>query len=219
MSLSADFGVTSYRKLLPVPDGAKVMSKAAINIDAMGISLAAPDEAFISGKLVGKVLRAQGAGAEDFLPLLEESEAIVERQIIPRRRSHASQWMLGRMDLSSIVSSRRANWLRLRELLVPLVNAGRLQLLMPILDSNDVPLGHPVIIADGMRDRLKQHLAERDIYCPVHWTLDFLPEPIAFARELGVAASVLTLPIDQRMTNRHVEYMADSITGFFREIK
>lgn len=217
MSLTADFGVTSYRKLLPVPDGSTVMSRKAIDLEAIGLELAAPDEAFVSGKLAGKALRAQGAAAVDFLPLLEGAEASLDRQVIPRKVSHISQWMLARMDMQGIALSRRKNWLQLQGLLTPLVRAERLRPLMTDLHEGEVPLGFPIIVAPASRDPLKRYLAAREIYCPVHWVLDFLPEPDVFARERAVAATVLTLPIDQRMTNRHVEYMADSIADFFRE--
>jgi len=219
MGLTADFGVTSYRKLLPVPDGAMIMSLEPINLEAIGMELAVPDEAFISGKLLGKVLRAQGAAATDFLSLLEDAEATLIRPIIPRKLSYISQWILTRLDIQGIAKSRRDNWLQLQGLLTQLIDAGHLRQLMPDLEEDEVPLGFPIIVARGLRNQLKQYLTKKKIYCPVHWELDFLPTSDIFAREKEIAASTLTLPIDQRMTHKHVEYMVESIKEFFREVK
>ena len=61
-----DFAITSYRKFLPQPDGALLGSNSPIEEPA----LLEPDEAFISAKFLGKLLRHQAdQHQETFLAL------------------------------------------------------------------------------------------------------------------------------------------------------
>jgi len=83
--------------------------------------------------------------------------------------------------------------------------------------EQEVPLGFPVEVQEGARDALKRYLAERDIYCPIHWALDFLPDKHRFSADTRLSSSLLTLPIDQRMHLAHMERMIGAIDQFSRE--
>jgi hypothetical protein len=207
----ADFSVTSLRKLLPVADGAALYGDAGT--ESLTPALAAPDEAFVSARLLGKVLRQAKLPAEEFLPLLEQAEQRLAGVIVPRRMSFFSEWILQRIDPAAIAAARRANWLSLVSKISPAARAGRIQPLFAQLRDDEVPLSLPVRVAGDRRDALRRHLAARQVYCPVHWPLPHLPA--AFAQEQALAGSLLTLPIDQRMSAAHVEHVAAAIDAFF----
>ena len=78
-----------------------------------------------------------------------------------------------------------------------------------IFKPGEVPLGHPIVVQ--RRDTLREELAIRRIFCPIHWKLP--PEvgigSFPLAHEL--AQGCLTLPVDQRYTTQHMEFVADCV--------
>lgn len=209
----SDFAVTSYRKLLPVVDGAALVSKAPIDLPALDLRLAQPDEMFVSEKLIGKIMRGANADAREFLPLFERSEERLQERIVPRQMSWLSAWMMDRIDWPAAATRRRTNW---SSLSAGIRNAGLDADACPVfhaLHPDDVPLGFPIRVAGGRRDQLRRFLAERAIYCPIHWPLPHL-SGLAFSHERDLEASILTLPIDQRMSPAHVARLVEALVAF-----
>lgn len=209
-----DFAVTSYRKLLPVVDGAALLSREPIDLPAIELRLAQPDESFISAKLIGKTMRGAHLDAKEFLPLLEFSEDRLENRVVPRQMSWLSTWMMQRLDWSAAVARRRANW---SSLSAGITTAGIGDLARPVFDTlqhDDVPLGFPIRVTGGQRDSLRRFLADREIYCPVHWPLAHLGGLDAFPHERDLESSLLTLPIDQRMGPQHIERLVEALVSF-----
>ena len=210
-----DFEVTSYRKLLPVTDGAALFSEAPLDLRTVGLALEPADEPFVSARMLGKVIRAASAEAKDFLPLLEYAEARLSDRIKPRSMSWLSEWMMERLDWDAAIAKRRANWLELTKRLGKTGLAARLQPVFDSLQDNDAPLGLPVRVAGGRRDDLRRYLAGSEIFCPVHWPLDHLPDDGAFRHERELASAVLTLPVDQRMSAAHVGRVIEVLNSYF----
>jgi hypothetical protein len=211
----SDFAVTSYRKFLPVVDGAVLISKSPLNLPSMGLQLQAPDESFVSARLAAKILRGANAAATDFLPLLDRTEGSLERKIIPRHTSWLSTWMMERLDLDTVISRRRANWVRLSQRIADSGLSDHLQVVFKTLSDGIVPLGFPVRVTNGLRNDLRRFLSDKDMYCPVHWPLAHLPVDQAFERERDLERSLLTLPVDQRMTVGDVDRLVMELAVFF----
>jgi len=95
------------------------------------------------------------------------------------------------LDWDSIAQHRRANWLKLDELL-----SGKVDPLTNILPEDVVPLGYVVRLNN--RDELRRRLRECRIFCPVHWPLPAEVNPNSFPDTASLAKSILTFPIDQR---------------------
>ena len=215
-----DFAVTSYRKLLPVVDGAALLSRAPIDLSAIELPLAEPDESFISAKLIGKIMRGTHADAEEFLPLFEFSENRLQDRVIPRQMSWLSTWMMARLDWKVAASKRRANWSALSARIAKADIADRSRPVFDALQTDDVPLGFPIRVAGGQRDHLRRFLAGQEIYCPVHWPLGHLGgagDIDAFPDERELESSLLTLPVDQRMAPEHVERLVEALVSFFNQ--
>lgn len=208
---AGDYAIKSYRKFLPQPDGALLGAELPIQGE-----LHEADEAFVSAKFTGKLLRQQPENAQLYLALFGEAENRLEQEFIPRRMSWLSEYLMKRTDIGAISQTRRENWLALSELLEENFCAGKR--LVPIfggLSEGEVPLGLPVIIHGGKRDALRQYLASRQIFCPVHWELPHLQGGDEWRAEIEMSGSILTLPIDQRLDEEHLNYMAQAIETFF----
>jgi hypothetical protein len=214
----SDFAVTSYRKFLPVIDGAVLISKSPLNLPRMRLKLQPPDESFISARLAAKILRGANAAATDFLPLLDRTESSLEGKIVPRHTSWLSTWMLERLDLDAIIARRRANWARLSRRIADSSLPDHLQVIFNALSDNMVPLGFPVRVPNGLRNDLRRFLSEKGIYCPVHWPLAHLPLDQAFERERDLERSLLTLPVDQRMSFGDVDRLVTELAAFFKSL-
>lgn len=210
VGVSGDFAVASYRKLLPQPDGALFAADAAPDAD-----LGEPHEAFISQRVWGKLLRASGAEPEAFLRLIESSEGILDADPLPRRISWLSVELMARTDLTAIAAVRRENWKGLLSRLQPLISKGCLSPVFPRLCDGEVPLGMPVLVPASARDPLRRFLSEHEIFCPVHWPLDHVPDREDFAAAHALSHAMLTLPIDQRMSNAHLDRFVGTLQCFF----
>ncbi len=211
IGVAGDYSITSYRKHLAQPDGALLGTG-----EPMDVELADPDESFVSAKMVGKLLRGAGTEADDFLPLIEWSEARLRDTIVPRQQSWLSGYLMSRQDIAGVEFLRRDNWQALH---TQLGTAGLEQRLIPLfdhLDEGEVPLGLPVRVGGGQRDSLRHFLAEHAVFCPVHWALPHVPHD-GFAAEHALAADLLTLPVDQRMTGAHITRLVNLLTTFFGE--
>lgn len=208
---TGDFVITSYRKFLPQPDGAILGTRSEIRCDVLDDS----DEAFISAKLVGKLMRHSSSEDQLYLKTLADAEERLE-MLKPRKISWLSTYMLQRTDVQKISHARRTNWLSLYKCLD---EEGLFNYLTPLFDNiavGEVPLGFPVQVSDGQRDGFRQFLAEQHIYCPIHWALDHLENcDREYQKEVVLSRNTLTLPIDQRLSKQHIEYIAKTITNYF----
>jgi hypothetical protein len=202
-----DHAITSLRKLLPQPDGALLASRVSLPVE-----IDAPDEGFISARLAGKLLRAHSPQAGTFLPLLEQSEARLADDH-PRAMSWVSEQLLLRTDLAAVAQRRLENFHYLFGNLVESSGNLGIRPLMSSPAAGEVPLGCPVLVAGGRRDALRKHLAEREIYCPVHWPLKHLPSD-QFKDEKELSATLLTLPIDQRYERGDMTRILESLHTF-----
>ncbi|MDD5249245.1 MAG: DegT/DnrJ/EryC1/StrS family aminotransferase [Rhodocyclaceae bacterium] len=207
---TGDFVITSYRKFLPQPDGALLSSRTEIHCE-----LEEPDEAFVSAKLIGKLLRQTSRQETHYLQLLEDAEQKLG-MLQPRKMSWLSSYMLQRTDVGRIAQIRRRNWRRLNKCLV---DRGLLAHLSPLFDTladGEVPLGLPVQVKEGKRDGLRRFLFAHEIYCPVHWQLEHL-ETISqnYLQEIALSHNIITLPIDQRLGGKQLDYMVEAISVYF----
>lgn len=205
-----DYRLNSYRKFLPVTDGALLGALAPITAD-----LALADEHYVSEKLLGKLLRSGNHPDICYLDLLDDAEASL-MQVCPRRVSWFSERMLRRVEIDTIKAARVANW---NTLWRAISTRNLLKYCVPLFEgygAEEVPLGFPVMVGGGRRDEFRRFLAEHRIYCPVHWRLDHLKAfGHGFEREIELGGSLITLPIDQRLTNTHLDYLVDIISIYF----
>lgn len=210
---TGDFVIYSYRKVLPQPDGAVLAYRG----EPASFLLEEPSEQFISSKVMGKLIRAANGDADSFLPLLNEAESLIDERIIPRQMSSFSRFLFDRTNFNGIKETRRKNWLYMKDLLDQ--ECGEIDSISKLfseLSEDEVPLGFPIQVRRN-RDKLRRYLKTQNIFCPIHW-------PITGERmelEVGQAdnklsSRLLTIPIDQRVSKRDIEYCVDRLAQFLR---
>ena len=191
IGLLGDYVITSLRKWWPAPDGAVLCSTTVLD----GTPPTAADEQFVGMRTVAKLLRGGNAPADEFLSIIESAEALLE-QAPPRSISWMSRYLLNRCDPIPMTQARRSNWLSLQSAIgAPLLAHAGIFPLFSALEPGEVPLAFPIRVADG-RDKLRGYLAERRIYCPIHWAL--LDTVTSSGNSRALSAELLSLPIDQR---------------------
>lgn len=111
------------------------------------------------------------------------------------------------LDVDTLARRRRANARILMDALPEC-------LLFPELRHADVPLCVPILVPDGQRDALRQHLVSREIYLPIHWPRTPLhgdaPDPSGLYRD------ELSLVCDQRYTEADMNRMVRAIREFLK---
>lgn len=158
-SYDVDFMFTSFRKQLPVPDGALVISKYD------GLNECNTENSFAQFKLAGGLLKnfRKYNSVTDFLylDLFNKGENLITENI-NANITDITIHILSKLDFSSIRNKRIENATFLMEGLLELgVNS--------ILNfkKGQVPLFVPVILKN--RDIILNELMDNKIYCPVHW--------------------------------------------------
>jgi dTDP-4-amino-4,6-dideoxygalactose transaminase len=118
-----------------------------------------------------------------------------------------------RTDFSQLAVTRRRNWAYLHRQL----QQDDSELIDPLfkdIKDDEVPLGYPVIVAQGLRDLLRMFLKERRVFCPVHWPLGAEQQRSGWTEDLWLSRNMLTIPIDQRMNANSLDYVASCIRQF-----
>lgn len=120
------------------------------------------------------------------------------------------------LDWQAIKARRRQNY---RYLLEMISSVPRVTPIFPQLTPEVQPMGFPVYIQDGLRDRLFDDLGNEGIGLTIHWDA-LLRNPLT-ANLPGVAeiaSQILTLPIDQRVNQKQLDRlvltMAELIRGY-----
>jgi len=199
----ADFCFTSFRKTLPVPDGAIVKMRynnelyPSIN----------EEHVFALYKLIGGLIKYQKRykeiDDEIYLNFFSKGEKLLDSYISDYKMSFFSKIILGNIDFEEIKKRRLENFNYLKKRLK--------QLNIKILidkKNNKIPLCLPILIKN--RDLIRNKLFENKIFLPVHW-----PVYKKYARQLEAgnffSQYELSLVIDQRYTTNDMEKIASHL--------
>lgn len=136
------------------------------------------------------------------------AEVVLDQRIQIRRPSLFAKAMWHYWDWETDCSIRRNNYQFLLDNwpskdIVPIFSS---------LPPNICPLGFPV--RTESREALKKHLIMQSVFPPVHW-----PRPAELAKgEFQAADAIydqeLTLPIDQRYRQKHMEHILEAVQNF-----
>jgi hypothetical protein len=192
----ADFSFTSFRKQLPVPDGAWVKSKYSNLPDTENCN------SFAQYKIAGGILKyLRKIGSSDdqlYLELFDRGEAKIDENY-RSRISDVSLNIIHGLNLGMISILRRRNAKYILEGLTRLN-------IKPIVNYSDdfVPLFVPIRLEN--RDVIRKALFNENIFCPIHW-------PVSSVRYLNraeeLAKNELSLVIDQRYTLADMEHILE----------
>lgn len=211
---TGDFCIHSLRKFSAVPDLGMLTFKNDCHY-----SLLEPAENYVSMRFLAKRMRA--ANQQDVaLQLYKQSELMVEKECLPRKASWLSSYLSARIDYDAIQKKRSDNWLYLEKLLAGVLGGSIVTILYKNIDPDEVPLIFPLMIHDGKRDDIKQYLASKNIYAPVHWPLNIqTPSCALFEADIAISEKILGLPIDQRLLKTDIERMVETINSYIKLVR
>lgn len=207
-----DATISSYRKWIPIPDGALL----GINNTLFHVPLVKkkpPDKnLYVKNRLQGLELKGNCLkhptfSKEAFRKLFISADKLLDTT--PVEMSDYSRKMLLKFDFDAIVSKRRENF---RYLLSRLVGFKSVNPLHRELPAGVCPLGFPILAED--RDGLKKMLIRNRIYPPVHWKLPSDVDKEEFSVSWQISDHILTIPIDQRYNAEDMQFVADTIGTF-----
>ena len=208
-----DVCVVSLRKMLPVVDGAFAIWPSRRSMPELESSATLSESASL--RSVAMLLKASyllhGQGDKNvYLSMYHRSESLVDEEYQQTRGMSAlSRSMLEHVDFIKARTSRRANYLRLLEMLD---NVEDVRPLFPVLPDDVYPLGFPVV-AD-CRDELRTYLAQNSIYCPIHWALPGDIPADEFPESHALSQRILTIPCDQRYTASDMTAVGEAVAEF-----
>ena len=81
--------------------------------------------------------------------------------------------------------------------------------------ETDCPMFVPILVRDGRRDALRNHLIRQNIYCPVHWPITTLHR--LEAKERFIYDNEISLVCDQRYTVDDMNRVVEAIQAFWKE--
>lgn len=194
--------IYSARKFLGVPDGGLMVCSPKNGFDFSPLEPPPADW----WKLAFDVTRMRRnfdllGGENRWYPLFRYVEDTFP--LGPYRSSDLAKTLIeSGTDYKFIRKTRRENYLVLLERLREFAVFGE-------LDEETVPLGFPVCVKAGHRDRVLKLLYSRRIYAPVHWRIEGIV-PQQYRDSHLLSQRILTLICDQRYTVHDMTRQADA---------
>lgn len=208
----ADYVFASLRKWMGIPDGALLAKRDGSfnlslpqkeNEDFVNLRMEAMQmkEAYINHKQGNK---------EDYLKKFAEASHLLAEDYAGYRMSDYSMNLLHKIDMDTLIKKRTEN---AAFLISNLSDCKGIQLLFNEVKPNDVPLFVPVLVKNGLRDKLRQYLIEKEIYCPVHWPLSKYHNISDESKQ--IYQQELSLICDQRYNSNDMAHIVKEIKNFF----
>jgi dTDP-4-amino-4,6-dideoxygalactose transaminase len=205
-----DVTISSYRKWVPIPDGALL----GVNTSRLHITLGqvlSYQNPYVEKRLHGLKLKGDYLGRaktskKSFRKLFASAEKMLDST--PVEMSDYSRKMLSKFDFEAIINKRRENF----QYLLNSLDLKSVKPLYPKLPNGVVPLGFPIIAKD--RDGLKKTLVKRQIYPAIHWRLLNRIDKKEFSVSWYISKHILTIPIDQRYSDEDMQFVADVIRKY-----
>lgn len=205
---NSDYFVASLRKWGALLDGGYCSSSKELAI----IFTKQPDSTFLEIKekaMKEKLSYTNGKlfDKETFLSNFNLSNHILARDYSGLSISDVSKNIFDNMPFQEMVERRRENAKALYE---GLKHISHIRFLFS-LDKMECPLFVPVLLDKNIRTKLRQHLIDNKIYCPIHW-----PRPNEFMVS-NLYDEELSLICDQRYNTRDMKRVVNIIASFFSE--
>lgn len=210
-----DFVYGSYRKWLDINCGFlawkdELSNEAITQNDNSQVYSSIREKLF---NLKADYINGGTATKEEFLPLIEQAETILEEQYHHKMPDQRSLDVLKKTDAMYIKVRRMGNARVLTEAINEM-NDERVRCITPILNTKDVPLFVPVVVSPDCRNSLRKYLIEHQIYCPVHWPVSDLHLIMPGSKQLF--ESELSLICDQRYDANDMNRIAETIFNYLR---
>jgi dTDP-4-amino-4,6-dideoxygalactose transaminase len=207
-----DYSLATYRKWFAIPDGAYLRvnnSKSQSDFDTQRKKVCYQQS---SAKIVWTYSRLliMLAKAVHQLALYKyylKLELGVGRFKKPAPMSTLSKMIYKKTDLTELPQKRRDNFMTLQKSL----KSTKVKPFFRTLPQGVCPYVFPVLAED--RDKFRDYLISKKIYCDVHWSLEWL-ESEKKAPVKKLSEQIISLPIDQRYYKEDIEYLAEVVNEY-----
>lgn len=204
-----DYCICSLRKWFPIADGGVLYTRHKLP-DHLPFELekkktsAAWDAMILKHWFLEKGINCNAL----YRQLFEEAEEKLDKQQNIFLMSDLSKTLLQYFSVKEISERRKKNYQWMARYYSNHSGCG----IVPVFQTEDfVPLTFPVYAKK--RDELRKHLMEHKIYCAVHWPL----EGTGLCKDMDAenkSSHILSLPIDQRYEEDHMEYLCHILDKF-----
>jgi dTDP-4-amino-4,6-dideoxygalactose transaminase len=216
-SIHGDIRFATFRKLLPVPNGAAVsFSERPIpGLTPVKTKNSPQYMGALFTRCAGSVLKTLWLSSRGIFPkavfrqFFSWSESLLDTYTKPAQMAAISRHVLKSMDLRQVAQARRDNF---NFLLESLKNVDYIRPLYTELSDGVCPLGFPVLTEK--RDDLVRHLIKHRIYPPIHWKLPNSVDRAEFYESWYISEHILTLPIDQRYDLASMSRIVEAIASY-----
>lgn len=197
-----DYSIASIRKWLPIASGACILKHKGFLSEKPKIS----SDHIVREKIQAMkekhlYIKGENISKESFLGKFAKFEKKFNQIDSTYKIDSVSLRIIKTIDIEKIKTQRRKNGQVLYR------GLEELELVKPLIPNPDFskacPLFIPIMVNNGERDNLRQHLVFNNVYCPVHW-------PNEVKRE-GIQREELSLICDQRYNQNDMEYILDLI--------
>lgn len=203
-----DYQVCSLRKWFAVPDGgvlytrnAKINQKMQLKENALAGKIT---EAMILKNLY---INKQVDCNDSYRKIFVEQEQKLDTQGEICHISELTSVLLECMDYEKIAQRRKKNW----DYLYDHLKNQRIKPMYPEKAVDFVPFVFPIITEE--RNAFRKYLIEHNIYCAIHWPIE--TEKQRAIEENGLLEQqILSLPIDQRYTEKEIDYLIQVVNGW-----
>ena len=209
----ADYCIARLRKWFSLPDGAVAVS----NRSSFGKMPVFEENAFVALRKKAMMLKADYlvGGDQDlkvsYRKLLADAESLIDDSSQHVGVSPFSERVIEQADYERMKLRRRKNC---NTLATHLTRLSLFPEAVEHLTQLESPFCFPIRVEQG-RNELQRWLADRGIYCPVLWPL---PRDISRQFEIATYLSnqILAIPCDHRYDESDMEFVAHTITAYFR---
>lgn len=202
-----DYIVCSVRKWVPLPGGGTLsMINNNLNISIPNLPKSTDNYRAAGMILKDLYLQHQFDCNKKYREIFVRTEELLDQRVDNKMMSDFSLFLLRCYDVREIILKRKANYQYLKKQLKPFS-------LLPTvyLKDEDCPLA--LVLRVNERDRFRRFLIGNHIFCAVHWPYDGINSD---ARSMAVKNSntLISLPIDQRYSFEHIDYMVKIISKY-----
>ena len=198
-----DYCLCSLRKWFPIPDGAVLYSEAELDLEkGRLLSRKAPSRRLEAMVLKHAYIHDGVDGHSLYRQIFMGEEEKLDGQKEQYQISYVSEALLRGLPVEEMAVQRRHNCNRLRSFL------GQLGIQCLVSGKETVPLTCPIYMPN--RDAFRSYLSDSQIYCAVHWPL---PKEQDNEAARWISSHIISLPIDQRYGDLHMEYLEHIIKG------
>ncbi len=206
-----DYVVASVRKWMPIAGGGVLYTLS----DKLDLGNATYKKDCDNKRLTGMVMKDlflhQGLECnKEYREIFKMCEESLDERIDIFQISDFSRFIISCMDIHDIIARRQSNYRYLLERLRKIKLSPEVE-----FEKTECPLVLPVRIKN--RDAVRHLLMEHKVYCAVHWPFDgLMQEDRNFAKKN--AEELISLPIDQRYSEKDMDYLADVLAECRGEI-